>query len=211
MVTAARDWDWSRLSLVLSDHILSHIAAFPPPNMRFGRDLPGWRWEQDRRFSTKYAYASLVVEASNDSETVDHVLYKCSVAKRVWQGVIAPDKLQGFYAMPFLVWFDRNIRDGGTFTYARENWASRFSVICWLLWKCRCSSLFDENFVGEADLVSVSRQLSINYATAFSSSHIGVGVERAIGYSWREVRNQMLMATNEKEKKSEKAMHAAMI
>ncbi|KAK8599583.1 hypothetical protein V6N13_077501 [Hibiscus sabdariffa] len=129
MVTAARDWDWSRLSLVLSDHILSHIAAFPPPNMRFGRDLPGWRWEQDRRFSTKYAYASLVVEASNDSETVDHVLYKCSVAKRVWQGVIAPDKLQGFYAMPFLVWFDRNIRDGGTFTYARENWASSFRLI----------------------------------------------------------------------------------
>ncbi|KAK8704725.1 hypothetical protein V6N13_048340 [Hibiscus sabdariffa] len=35
--------------------------------MRLGRDLPGWRWEQDRRFSTKSAYASLVVEASNVS------------------------------------------------------------------------------------------------------------------------------------------------
>ncbi|KAK8572765.1 hypothetical protein V6N12_028809 [Hibiscus sabdariffa] len=63
MVTVAGDWDWLRLNLVLSDHVLSHIAAIPPPNMRLGRDLPGWRWEQDRRFSTKSAYASLVVEA----------------------------------------------------------------------------------------------------------------------------------------------------
>ncbi|KAK8637569.1 hypothetical protein V6N13_136045 [Hibiscus sabdariffa] len=45
-----------------------------------------------------------------DSETVDHVLRKYSVAKRVWQGVIAPDKIQDFYALSFLVWFDKNIR-----------------------------------------------------------------------------------------------------
>ncbi|KAL4376038.1 hypothetical protein GQ457_02G035350 [Hibiscus cannabinus] len=185
--------------------------------------------ELDHRFSTKSAYASLVVEASTvssfnwkliwslkllqrvkmflwlvahqclltnaercqrhlassdlcsicnqDSEIVDHVLRKCFVTKRVWQYVIAPDKLQGSYALSFLVWFDRNIRGAGTFTYAGGNWATRFSVICWLLWKCRCSFLFDENFFGKADLVSVSQQLSINYAAAFSSSRIGVGVE----------------------------------
>ncbi|KAK8996680.1 hypothetical protein V6N11_081945 [Hibiscus sabdariffa] len=34
---------------MLSDHVLHKIVAIPPPYVTFGRDLPGWRWEQDYR------------------------------------------------------------------------------------------------------------------------------------------------------------------
>ncbi|KAK9037277.1 hypothetical protein V6N11_022196 [Hibiscus sabdariffa] len=71
MVTDTGDWDWSKLNLMLSAHVISLIAVVPSPNMLLGRDLLGWRWKHDRHFSTKSTYASIVHEKSRCSLLFD--------------------------------------------------------------------------------------------------------------------------------------------
>ncbi|KAL4388294.1 hypothetical protein GQ457_09G023330 [Hibiscus cannabinus] len=56
MVDNAREWDWGYLSTILPREILHKVAIAKPPNILLGKDMPGWRWEHDHRFSSKSVY-----------------------------------------------------------------------------------------------------------------------------------------------------------
>ncbi|KAK9017234.1 hypothetical protein V6N11_079716 [Hibiscus sabdariffa] len=59
MTDANGCWDWERISHFLPECILWKFVGIKPPLMQFGSDLPGWRWEQNRCFTTKSAYDAL--------------------------------------------------------------------------------------------------------------------------------------------------------
>ncbi|KAL4340929.1 hypothetical protein GQ457_08G016820 [Hibiscus cannabinus] len=69
-VFASGQWDWVRLSSLLPQQVLKRIAALPPPNPALGTDTLGWRWEENKRFTTRSAYRVLcprVLENSHSS------------------------------------------------------------------------------------------------------------------------------------------------
>ncbi|KAK8681301.1 hypothetical protein V6N13_053705 [Hibiscus sabdariffa] len=140
MVTVAGTWEWSRLTLLLADHILHKIDVIPPPNVTLGRDLLATATCEDK--------CSI---CDREAESIDHVLRHCSMARRVWQEVIIPDKLYDWYNLPFMEWLACNICGIGGYNSTRENWVTRFSVLCQLLWNNRCNSVLFPNFLHKSD------------------------------------------------------------
>ncbi|KAK8686431.1 hypothetical protein V6N13_125456 [Hibiscus sabdariffa] len=55
-VNAAGEWDWSQLTRALFVHYLCLISVVQPPNMAFGDDSVGWRWEDNDMFITGVMY-----------------------------------------------------------------------------------------------------------------------------------------------------------
>ncbi|KAK8979150.1 hypothetical protein V6N11_009361 [Hibiscus sabdariffa] len=112
MVDSHGNWVWDQLSQHLPDHILDKIAMAKQPQ-HLGSDILGWRWENNRRFTTKSTYHALGhddMSATNvervrrhlaisdecgichgGSESVDHVLHDCIKAQNLWLRVISPD------------------------------------------------------------------------------------------------------------------------
>ncbi|KAK8579433.1 hypothetical protein V6N12_069758 [Hibiscus sabdariffa] len=82
-------------------------------------------------------------------------------------------------------WLASNIRGVGGFDNTREIWITRFSVLCWLLWKNRYSSVLDPNFVQKSDLVHVSHHLSVEYVMAFSTRSSGLSARPPHVVRWQ--------------------------
>ncbi|KAL4351495.1 hypothetical protein GQ457_06G009470 [Hibiscus cannabinus] len=75
-------------------------------------------------------------------ESVDHVLRLCAAAKGLWLRVLPPDRHGDFFSLTFQEWLHQNLF-GVTFMDDDEKWHIRFLILCWLLWKRRCSLLLD--------------------------------------------------------------------
>ncbi|KAL4301824.1 hypothetical protein GQ457_10G009460 [Hibiscus cannabinus] len=60
-------------------------------------------------------------------EDVEHVLRSCCMAKGVWMRSIPAANRHTFFNL-----FDNS------FMVADMDWSTRFAIMCWLLWKCRC-------------------------------------------------------------------------
>ncbi|KAK8479549.1 hypothetical protein V6N12_038621 [Hibiscus sabdariffa] len=50
-------------------------------------------------------------------------------------------------------WFKANIRGHGHFTGYPKKWEYLFPVLCWLLWKRRCSLIMDPSFIEHGDML----------------------------------------------------------
>ncbi|KAK8603573.1 hypothetical protein V6N13_096048 [Hibiscus sabdariffa] len=59
MVTESDYWNWELFSSILPDEVVQQIATVQPPLAQLEPDTIGWRWEMNRCFSTKSAYAAL--------------------------------------------------------------------------------------------------------------------------------------------------------
>ncbi|GMI86798.1 hypothetical protein HRI_002349100 [Hibiscus trionum] len=107
-------------------------------------------------------------------EDIDHVLRRCPAACRLWRGLI-PNGYRGvFDSMGLEVWLLHNLRNDSTIPKATAKWETMFAVGCWLLWKRRCSLLFDEEYIGAEDIAAQCRQL----AAEFELSPSPTGVTR---------------------------------
>lgn len=51
MINHAGQWDWSRLTCMLPDHILGHLASILPPPIDAGTDRIAWKWANKDLFS----------------------------------------------------------------------------------------------------------------------------------------------------------------
>ncbi|KAK8971916.1 hypothetical protein V6N11_035601 [Hibiscus sabdariffa] len=66
MVDERGEWNWSRLWGLLPMETLERLAACPPPRSHYGDDVPGWRWDDNRKFTVSSVYEYLRGgEASN--------------------------------------------------------------------------------------------------------------------------------------------------
>ncbi|KAK8649199.1 hypothetical protein V6N13_129933 [Hibiscus sabdariffa] len=59
IVTDSGSWNWDLFSNLLPIEVVQQIVAVQPPVAQLGADSIGWRWEMNRCFSTKSAYAAL--------------------------------------------------------------------------------------------------------------------------------------------------------
>ncbi|KAL4295874.1 hypothetical protein GQ457_12G003750 [Hibiscus cannabinus] len=83
MVDEAGDWDWCRLSSWLPKDTLERIAAVMPPRLGLGDDRSGWRWEDNRKFTTRSAYAALSVEPVANDSLYWRQIWKLPVPQRI--------------------------------------------------------------------------------------------------------------------------------
>ncbi|KAK8511599.1 hypothetical protein V6N12_038201 [Hibiscus sabdariffa] len=69
-------------------------------------------------------------------------------------------------SLPFEAWFMSNLWVQGQFVDDSVSWEYLFPVICWLLWKRRCSILLDPHFVERGDVLLLGRCLFQDYRKA---------------------------------------------
>ncbi|KAL4325259.1 hypothetical protein GQ457_11G023500 [Hibiscus cannabinus] len=141
MTTISGEWDWSQLNSLLPQNILNQIAAIPPPHCQFSPDTLGWRWTDTREFSTRSAYDYLM---GSDDAALDEVW------KRIWKLEIP---------QPFAIWLRQNLLDDHVQQTDTEGWSCRFGILCWLLWKERCSIIFEPERRHREDLLNRGNRL----------------------------------------------------
>ncbi|KAL4369220.1 hypothetical protein GQ457_05G009730 [Hibiscus cannabinus] len=79
--------------------------------------------------------------------------------------------------LSFEDWFKANIQGNGHFTGYPDKWEYLFPVLCWLLWKRRCSLIMDSNFIEHGDmLVQGQRMVEECHSTAAGRGVAGSGV-----------------------------------
>ncbi|KAL4297736.1 hypothetical protein GQ457_12G008990 [Hibiscus cannabinus] len=174
MVLANGEWDWDALATMLPKDTMDLIASVLPPQEGVGVDMPGWRWEDKRCFSTCSAYEYL----AHGSPSGDSVNWK-----RIWK-LEVPQRIQVFIWLVFherlmtnverarrhmtsLVTCEifgsghediahvllsctaaKGLRDnlfGESLVAGDAVWGIRFEILCSLLWKRRCNFLFGTN------------------------------------------------------------------
>ncbi|KAK8484750.1 hypothetical protein V6N12_074747 [Hibiscus sabdariffa] len=155
-------WDWNRLQGWLPLPILEKLEACPIPKTSFGDDVPGWRWTENRCFTVGSAYEHLVTEEARNEcsicgvgvEDIDHVLRRCTKAQALWLQVLGAASIGGeFFTQPFELWLMNNLFLSTSWGGSSSNWGMRFAIWCWLLWKLRCSMIFDDDFSEREDLL----------------------------------------------------------
>ncbi|KAK8652429.1 hypothetical protein V6N13_126462 [Hibiscus sabdariffa] len=71
-------------------------------------------------------------------ETIEHVLRSCLAAKGVWGKIIPSASQAVFYTIPLHEWLIGNMFETPC-DITDENWLIRFIILCWMIWKRRCS------------------------------------------------------------------------
>ncbi|KAK8990742.1 hypothetical protein V6N11_028705 [Hibiscus sabdariffa] len=74
-------------------------------------------------------------------EDLEHVLRSCTTAKGVWNRAVPRAAQEVFFSLPFRDWLNDNLFSA-SFVLGDVAWGVRFAILCWLLWKRRCSFLF---------------------------------------------------------------------
>ncbi|KAL4325431.1 hypothetical protein GQ457_11G002310 [Hibiscus cannabinus] len=77
-------------------------------------------------------------------EDIEHVLRSCNAAKGVWTRVVPRSTHKAFFSLPFRDWLSDNLFSA-SFVPGDAVLGIRFVILCWLLWKRRCSFLFGLN------------------------------------------------------------------
>ncbi|KAH1120753.1 hypothetical protein J1N35_003913 [Gossypium stocksii] len=107
--------------------------------------------------------------AEAEAETSLHALRDCSFAKHVWRVVTPVTFSRIFLYMHIDEWVLWNVRNDGGYLFENANLYSLFPIICWRLWKCENSFVFnDEDSSGREALLSCLpwlREWTIEFAT----------------------------------------------
>ncbi|KAK9029785.1 hypothetical protein V6N11_026887 [Hibiscus sabdariffa] len=93
------------------------------------------------------------------SEDMNHVLRFCTCARELWNVVIKQEVLTQFYELPYDVWLRCNLQGSGIMAGLSMDWRMQFSIYCWLLWKRRCSMIFDANHVDHDSVLAKGQHL----------------------------------------------------
>ncbi|KAK8486596.1 hypothetical protein V6N11_068290 [Hibiscus sabdariffa] len=154
MTTISGEWDWSRLNSLQPRNILDQIAAIPPPHCQFSPDSLGWRWNDTREFSTRSAYDYLM--GSN-------ITPRDAIWKRIWSLEI-PQRVRIFLRTTI---HQRNLTNVLSTAKNRRIWIIFFVD---LLWKERCSTIFEPERSHREDLLLRGNRLLDECQHAFATT-----------------------------------------
>lgn len=92
-------WDWARISSVLPDCVLNHIAVVLLPCSNAGTDQLSWNWSTNGLFSSIATYKNLITHCTINSSTNWKLIWNCKAPQRVrvflwllWQDRILADR-----------------------------------------------------------------------------------------------------------------------
>ncbi|KAL4272876.1 hypothetical protein GQ457_13G021790 [Hibiscus cannabinus] len=235
MTTVSGNWDWSRLSPVLPQHILEQIAVVPPPQSCYGSDTVGWRWCDNRCFSSRSAYAYLTDSDAPPTDTIwiyiwslkvpqcvrtflwvtihqrhltnakrfrrhlghsaicticdlveedlDHILRHCLPARNLWNRVVPSDRLSSFLNLPLATWLRDNLLHRQSNSSFLNDLECKFAVFCWLLWKDRCTAVFDSDNAPTEDILTRGLRLATEYNSGCAEASGQVSLDTVL-QSW---------------------------
>ncbi|KAL4360801.1 hypothetical protein GQ457_04G012650 [Hibiscus cannabinus] len=170
MTMVSGNWDWSRLSPVLPQHILDQIAAVPLPQSCYGSDTVGWRWCDNRCFSSRSAYAYLMDSDAPPTDTIWKYIWSLKVPQRVrtflWVTIHQRHLTNAER-------FRRHLGNSAICTIcdlADEDLDHILrrclpALFCWLLWKDRCTSIFDSDNAPTEDILTRGLRLAAEYSS----------------------------------------------
>ncbi|KAK9024640.1 hypothetical protein V6N11_004798 [Hibiscus sabdariffa] len=130
--------------MVLPSESIERIATVPPLRDDTGSDRSMWRWDVKHRFTTRSAYDFL----SHEEELEDPAIWQC-----IWK---------------MSDWLCKNLFDQ-SFMGEDVDWPTRFPVLCWLLWKRRCSLLLDSEANYMDDILTRGNRLVEECSRAVST------------------------------------------
>ncbi|KAK9025200.1 hypothetical protein V6N11_065096 [Hibiscus sabdariffa] len=142
MVDESGGWGWCWLSPWLSNDTSENIVAIMQPRLGLGADSPGWRWEDNQRARRHLTGSDRCSVCDNGTESIEHVLRLCPQARQVWETMITPGKLSVFESLPFDTWLLQCFNNIDGIRVGNDIWNTRFAMICWLIWKTRCATVF---------------------------------------------------------------------
>ncbi|GMI88940.1 hypothetical protein HRI_002563300 [Hibiscus trionum] len=117
-------------------------------------------------------------------EDIDHVLRKCKRAEETWMNLVHVQDRNIFRMAPFREWMLGNLASSAVGMQYNEPWGVVFATTCWLLWKDRCSRIFDANYVGKQNMDVQCKLLAVEFAQACCSKQRRQREERpAINWS----------------------------
>ncbi|KAL4347146.1 hypothetical protein GQ457_17G016800 [Hibiscus cannabinus] len=88
-----------------------------------------------------------------------------------------------FYSSSFDIWFEENIRSDCNSYSLGLNWNVYFVVICWALWKRRCSSVFNGGHDRFNDIVKYCNRVGMELSIVHAASS-NVVVVRSVYSPW---------------------------
>ncbi|KAK8997321.1 hypothetical protein V6N11_020802 [Hibiscus sabdariffa] len=95
-------------------------------------------------------------------------LRRCTKAQALWLQVLGAASIGGeFFTQPFELWLMNNLFLSTSWGGSGSNWGMRFAIWCWLLWKLRCSMIFDDDFSEREDLLHRGLRLIIECERVF--------------------------------------------
>ncbi|KAK8976021.1 hypothetical protein V6N11_025520 [Hibiscus sabdariffa] len=173
MTTDSGNWDWSRLTPVLPQYILEQIAPVPPPQTCYGPDTVPQRirtflWvtlhqrhlTNAERFRRHLAQSALCPICYLEDEDLDHILRRCLPARNLWNRVVPSDRLAIFLNLPLVTWLRDNLLHRQLNSSFMDGWDCQFAVFCWLLWKDRCTTIFDSESAPTEDILTRGLRLA---------------------------------------------------
>ncbi|KAK9011925.1 hypothetical protein V6N11_039998 [Hibiscus sabdariffa] len=202
MVSVNGVWDWDLLGAMLPREKLDLIASIPPPQSGAGVDIPGWRWDDKRLFSTRSAYEFLVHDSDSGDSIIWKRIWKLEIPHRIrvflWltfherllthaerrgEGGVDTSGVSGgsggFFSLPFHDWLCTNMLNA-SFIPSDGEWVVRFAVLCWLLWKRRCRLLLDSDVGVMDDILTRGNRLveeCCRIDSVATESRLGQGME----------------------------------
>ncbi|KAK8650323.1 hypothetical protein V6N13_139968 [Hibiscus sabdariffa] len=99
----------------------------------------------------------------------EHVLRLCPQVRQLWSATIAPDKFSLFDSLDFDTWILQCFKHVAGIGVGDDVWPTRFSVICWLVWKKRCATVFGGASLHGVVLARYGNTIAAEFADAHAS------------------------------------------
>lgn len=82
-MTGSGGWAWERLSYLVPDNVLVHIASLLPPSAEAGPDRLAWKWRIKDNFSNSKTYRNLHHFEGCKSSKIWNLVWKSKAPQRV--------------------------------------------------------------------------------------------------------------------------------
>ncbi|KAL4291966.1 hypothetical protein GQ457_14G024710 [Hibiscus cannabinus] len=121
------------------------------------------------------------------SETVDHVLRQCPLAKAVWTSVVKPDRILEFLSLDLQSWFAANLSQPDYFGCVESDWDILFATLVWSIWLRRNKLIFESAPVVCEPVLLIGNRMVEEFRTAVTTGRLPVRSGNAIhraGVRW---------------------------
>ncbi|KAL4283143.1 hypothetical protein GQ457_16G010650 [Hibiscus cannabinus] len=121
------------------------------------------------------------------SETVDHVLRQCPLAKAVWTSVVKPDRILEFLSLDLQSWFAANLSQPDYFGCVESDWDILFTALVWSIWLRRNKLIFESAPVVCESVLLIGNRMVEELRTAVTAGRLPVRSSNAVhraGVRW---------------------------